>query len=46
MKNMAFFLDVNLGQNVGKYLTCEFIHRGWWVLLSEVEILSGEVILI
>ncbi|XP_031564383.1 discoidin domain-containing receptor 2-like [Actinia tenebrosa] len=40
MKNMAFFLDVDLEHNEGKYITCEFKYHGWWVLLSEVEFLS------
>ncbi|XP_032239536.2 discoidin domain-containing receptor 2 [Nematostella vectensis] len=40
MKNRALFLEVDISPNTGKYVTCDFIYHGWWVLLSEVQIVS------
>lgn len=41
MSNRAFWIEVNLDGNIGKYMTCDFRYYGWWVLISEVEFISG-----
>lgn len=41
MSNRAFWIEVNLDGNIGRYVTCDFLYYGWWVLISEVEFESG-----
>ena len=41
MENKAFWIRVLLAGNVGKYVTCDFMYYGWWVLISEIEFESG-----
>lgn len=43
MSNRAFWIKVNLDGNIGKYVTCDFLYYGWWVLISEVEFESVEI---
>lgn len=43
MSNRAFWIKVNLDGNIGKYVTCDFLYYGWWVLISEVEFESGNL---
>lgn len=41
MCNKAFWIEVNLDENIGKHMTCDFLYYGRWVLISEVEFESG-----
>ena len=43
LSNRAFWIKVNLDGNIGKYVTCDFLYYGWWVLISEVEFESGNL---
>ena len=43
MKDKAFWVHVNLTNNVGQYVTCEFYYQGWWALISEVQFESSVV---
>ncbi|KAJ7386776.1 DNA damage responsive protein [Desmophyllum pertusum] len=43
LSNKAFWIQVNLEGNIGKYVTCDFLYYGWWVLISEVEFESVEI---
>ena len=43
MKDKAFWVHVDLTNNVGQYVTCEFYYQGWWALISEVQFESSVV---
>lgn len=41
LRNKVVWIEVNLDGNIGKYVICEFVYYGWWVLISEVEFKLG-----